>query len=112
MKLVRLTTATRKCVASEALTRCPADKVESSKRLYASLISLCRVHYVKESMLAVCSLRSQLPLAFHESKALAGGVCPLDVASVDHCFDLARDLDACLKVPLRAGRGRVVTIID
>jgi len=49
-------------------------------------------------MMAACSLRSQLVLAFHESKALAGGACPFDVGSLGSFFELAKDLDACLKV--------------
>ena len=73
-------------------------QVDSSKKLYASLISLCRWYFAKESMLAACSLRSQLQLAFSESKLFAGGGAPLDMAAADRCFELTRELDACLKV--------------
>lgn len=73
-------------------------QVDASKKLYASLVSLCRWYFAKESMLAACSLRSQLQLAFFESKLLVGGGATLDVASADRCFELTRDLDSCLKV--------------
>jgi hypothetical protein len=90
------------------LTPFPFRQVDSSKKLYASLVSLCRWYFAKESMLAACSLRSQLQLAFFESKTPAGGFAPLDMASADRCLELTRELDACLKVmahsPLRSVR--------
>ncbi len=81
-------------------------QVGSSKRLYASFVALCRRHYAKESVLAACSLRSQVLLALHEAKSSLAGGAPLDV-SADRCFELARDLDACLKARARQRGARV-----
>jgi hypothetical protein len=83
---------------------CP--QVGTSKRLYSSIVSLCRTQYAKEGTVAACSVRSQLLMALHDASAeggLALAAVYSELCEPDRCHKLAWVLDACVKVrlPLR-----------
>ena len=102
VKLVRAVSPPLECGAVRLTWHKTPSQVGSSKRLYASFVSLCRQHYGQEGLVAACSLRSQVLLALHETKPGQPGGAPSDVSTFDRCFELARDLDACVKARARA----------
>ena len=87
VKLVRAVSPPLECGAVRLTWHKTPSQVGSSKRLYASFVSLCRQHYGQEGLVAACSLRSQVLLALHETKPGQPGGAPSDVSTFDRCFD-------------------------
>jgi len=67
------------------------DIVGTSKRLYNSVLQLCRVHFQESGDVSACALRSQLLMALHDSAA------SVELCSHDRCHKLAWCLDACVR---------------
>ncbi len=82
-----------------------AAQVGTSKRLYASVVNLCRAQYADQGTVALCSLRSQLLMALQDLAlhgGLAAGTPYTELCEPDRCHRLAIVLDACVKVPRAA----------
>jgi hypothetical protein len=105
LSLWRRTVGTTRCVftaLSRRGMRAFPSQVGTSKRLYLSIVSLCRKQYAEHGTVAVCSLRSQLLMALHDAAAAGGaagaGSALSEISETDKCHRLASLLDACVKV--------------